>query len=334
VAGATRETITTGSVDVLGNPVGGQESEVPAHRTYAVVVRRLAFQDQGPFALDHANQHGPMAISVDGIVRLTRATGVLDVGRQTLRVEQQPAQLEGRDVGLEFRGVYVDPSSNAAVTTASMRGDAAAITLQDGTSHVFEVATTSLLVAAAAALAYFWPTVRYYAAKVVAVPLYAKLEKGDVLENELRTQIYDLIRSTPGIHAHGLGDKIQIGWGTLIYHLHVLEKNHYVTSLRDGRHKRFFPVGLINWTERDKVAALRNETTKRIYDIIRQTPHVIQIQIAQTVGLSAPAVKWHVARLIGARLIEQKKVGRTIVYEPTGEPPSSTEGEGAAAASA
>lgn len=324
LAGATRETATTGGVDVFGNPVGGQESEVPAHKSYTVTVRDLELHGQGPVAFDHANDDGPLGLAVNGIVRLSRATGVLGVGGETLRIERQPAQLEGPDIGLEFRGVYIDPTSDTAVSTASLRGNAAAVSLQDGTSYVFEVATTSLLLALAAGTAYFWPTVRYYGTKLVAVPLYAKLEKGEVLDNELRTRIYEMIKSTPGIHAHGLGNNIQIGWGTLIYHLHVLEKNNYVTSLRDGRHKRFFPVGLINWTERDKVAALRNETSKEIYDIIRANPHVIQVQIAQMIGLSAPAVKWHVARLIGARLIEQKKVGRTIVYEPTGEPPGET----------
>jgi predicted transcriptional regulator len=166
-------------------------------------------------------------------------------------------------------------------------------------------------------LAYFSPLLRYLVAG------FAKLRPPDVLNNKAREELMRLIREEPGVGASEVGRRLRsstgAGWSTVVYHLRVLEKNRLVSSLIDGRHRRFFPVGEIRWQDRAVLAVLKNDKSKQLYEALRARPGLIRRELAATIGTTEPGVTWHLRRLLRSGLIERRVDGRSPRYFPTNQ---------------
>ncbi|GEM_PF-4539836 len=164
-----------------------------------------------------------------------------------------------------------------------------------------------------AGLIYFWPRLRF-ALTALMLPLYSRIERTEVLEHTKRDEIYELIRATPGIHAHEIGEKALIGWGTTVYHLKLLESHGLVVSKKSGRYKRFF-VNTGEYTKKkDVYGALRNETAKRVAEFIVEHPGSSQKELCAAVGIQPSLASWHVEKLEGVGLVKRVKDGRQVRY--------------------
>ena len=73
------------------------------------------------------------------------------------------------------------------------------------------------------------------------LPLFTRLHKEEVLDNELRGMIRGAIGADPGIHYNELVRQINVANGTVAYHLMTLEREGIIKSRRDGVLKRFYP---------------------------------------------------------------------------------------------
>jgi predicted transcriptional regulator len=121
----------------------------------------------------------------------------------------------------------------------------------------------------------------------------------------------------PGISASELGRRTHCGWGTLVYHLSVLEREDMVWSAREGRHRRYFAQGGINYSDRDAVGLLRNPASRRLADAVQRAPGIIQKDLSREVQLTPSTVAWHVDRLVAAGLVEKRAEGRQVRYFPS-----------------
>lgn len=165
--------------------------------------------------------------------------------------------------------------------------------------------------------AYFaWPAVKFGATKFMLFPLYARLRKEDILENPLRDDILDVVDREPGISASELGRRLSCGWGTLVYHLTVLERMQLLSSAREGRHKRFFVQGRINYSDKGAVGLLANPAARTLLLAIQEHPGVIQKELARMLGLTSGTISWHVERLSSAGLVVKEEDGRAVRYYP------------------
>lgn len=175
---------------------------------------------------------------------------------------------------------------------------------------------------------YFLPALSFAASKAwIGVAGYAKLRREEILDNKIRDQILQVVRNDPGITTSDLARRVDAGWGTVVYHLSVLERNNMVSSLIDGRFHRFFPVGVIDFSARGQVAVLKNERTKLIYELIDTEPGIVQEVLARRVGISAPAAIFHLKRLEEVGMVGRVKKGRKVHYytnEKMALPPSDT----------
>lgn len=169
-------------------------------------------------------------------------------------------------------------------------------------------------------LAYFLPVLKFAGTQgLMLFPGYAKLHKDDILNNKPREAMLNAIRADPGITPQELRRVAGIGWGTTVYHLGVLEKNKLVSALVDGRHKRFFPTDKVPWSQRDQLAALKNVRTKQLYELIMSEPGVDTSGAAKRLGISRPALYFHVHRLESTRLVGKDLDGRRVRYFPLQE---------------
>lgn len=78
-----------------------------------------------------------------------------------------------------------------------------------------------------------------------------------------------------------------------------------ITSTRRGLYKYYFPAGLFKEGEKEILEVLTRETARKIliYIIERKCP--TQIDIVDSVGISARSVGWHVGRLIDLAIIRE-----------------------------
>lgn len=171
--------------------------------------------------------------------------------------------------------------------------------------------------AGAGFLAYFWSSIKAWGMRSLLVPaigLYARVTHAEVFDNAVREQIYAAIRSRPGISASDLAKQASVSWGTTIYHLEVLEQNRMVSSLRKGRHRRYFENGADLNASKDVVALLQNPVTASIAQQIRVAPGTTQKDLAHATGMSPQALHWHLVRLVEAGLVRKERAGRFVKH--------------------
>lgn len=184
-------------------------------------------------------------------------------------------------------------------------------------SRLVPVVAESLAVGATVAvsaglLAYFWPSVKTWVFRVGFIPLYAKISRAEVFHNSVREGIFNTIKAQPGVSASDLARAAGVSWGTTIYHLEVLEQNKMVSSIRNGRHRRYFENGCVIGTSKDVVAILQNTVTANVERNVRSTPGATQKELASATGMSPQALHWHLTRLVRVGVVRKQRDGRVV----------------------
>ena len=151
------------------------------------------------------------------------------------------------------------------------------------------------------------------------VPLYVRLKKDEVLDNYTRGKIHGYIIANPGDNYNSIRDALELSNGIVAHHLHTLEREGLVQSMRDGMYRRFFPANAKLPPEDEGHFNIQ----KRVVAIIRANPGISQKEIAQKAGVSSPTVNYHVNVLSTARMIRVEKFGRrTRCYVIEQQPPT------------
>jgi DNA-binding transcriptional ArsR family regulator len=180
---------------------------------------------------------------------------------------------------------------------------------------VLHPAATAALAAVAFAgaglLAYFGGAIKK-ALWLPLVGLYAKISRAEVFENEVRERIFQMIKASPGLSASALAQAAGVAWGTTIYHLDVLEQTRMVTSIREGRHRRYFENGAQLTATKETVAVLCNPVTSQVAQRVKSTPGLTQKDLAQATGLSPQALHWHLVRLVKTGVVRKQREGRVV----------------------
>lgn len=156
----------------------------------------------------------------------------------------------------------------------------------------------------------------------VALLLFSRLARGEVLDHPRRAALLDAIREEPGVHGAQLAKRLGMGNGALLYHLAVLERERIVAPVQDGRARRYFAAGSLARDEMLRKSVLRTPSFRRMHDIIRASPGISLKDAAACAGLTPPAAHHAVARLIEAGLVRRARDGRKVELHPEHvEPP-------------
>jgi outer membrane protein assembly factor BamB/DNA-binding MarR family transcriptional regulator len=151
------------------------------------------------------------------------------------------------------------------------------------------------------------------------VPLYVRLKRDEVLDNYTRGKIHGYIIANPGDNYNSIRDALELSNGIVAHHLHTLEREGLVQSMRDGMYRRFFPANAKLPPEDEGHFNIQ----KRIVAVIRDNPGISQKEIALKVGVSSPTVNYHVSVLSTARMIRIEKFGRrTRCFVLESQPPT------------
>jgi DNA-binding transcriptional ArsR family regulator len=154
---------------------------------------------------------------------------------------------------------------------------------------------------------------------LLALPLYSRLKRNELLENGVRERIYRALEQQPGLSIIQVCRAAKVGWGTAVYHLQRLERDKLVVSRRDGQYRRFFHNG--HAPEEGALApaarALQAPIAQRIAAFVLANPGCAQKDLCLALGIQPPlASKW-LGRLLEAGLLTSQREWKLVRYAPT-----------------
>jgi predicted transcriptional regulator len=138
------------------------------------------------------------------------------------------------------------------------------------------------------------------------LPLYSKIRKEEVLDQFTRGKIQGYITAYPGEHYNSIKAQLGMNNGALAYHLKVLEREGYVTSIRDGVYKRYYPKETIVPMRRGQFSQMQ----EMFLGHIRDCPGISQDGLARAMKVSNQVVYYHVRNLMAAGAVRLEKDGK------------------------
>ena len=137
-----------------------------------------------------------------------------------------------------------------------------------------------------------------------------RLTMEEVLENEFRNQILNIIIENPGIHYSELLRSVDTSSSNLAWHLDILETYKIISKKRVGRFLIFYPFIDKNPFLDFDINLIKSKTTLDIFQIIGDNPGIFQHQIAKRMDLNRKTIKYHLDKLMSSNLIRIERIGR------------------------
>lgn len=259
-------------------------------------------------------------------VEFFNADGALRVGAVDYRASDDdviaagdviltPAPVEaGQELSTDGAPIYA--SSFATRVSGDIRSIDLEGTIAFLDSPVEQAGFAALVAGVVALVAYGWQHLAFAAAA-----LYTRLNKPDILENDVRSNIFDIIRLNPGISAREVHRRSSQSWGTVVYHLRQLERHHLVVSRTLGRTRNYYENhGKYRGME-VQLACLQSDRARTLARAIALQPGITQEALATASGFPQPTTSYYVRKLKQAGLVEEQRNGRYVKYVPHGDLP-------------
>lgn len=251
-------------------------------------------------------------LDVQGHLAATRATGSVAVEGEPARALADEALVVSGDVQGMLSGGE-DPRAGHL----SAAGDVTYVRTGDEAAGfpVAQVATVTLGLAVLATVGMvLWKTKEVG----LGLLLFSRVSRAKALDHDTRSEIYELIKTHPGMAPHEVVERLDVGWSTVTYHLDVLERTELVVAHKQGRYRRYFDrtTGRFANGRKQVVSVLQNETTARIAHAVRDHPGLVQRRLAEALGMAPSSIHWHVKRLVEAGLVEKERAARAVALRP------------------
>jgi len=158
-----------------------------------------------------------------------------------------------------------------------------------------------------------------YTAKPVlfSAPLFAGVsykENPSFLNQQTRMEIYDFVKSNPGIHFRDICKSLSMPIGLVQYHLSVLSNAGLLLVFRDGRYKRFFESKRFTRDEMKVISLLRCETAGKILATLLEKQAISHKALASNLKISSQALTWQINRLKENGLVNSAMEGMRVLY--------------------
>ena len=137
-----------------------------------------------------------------------------------------------------------------------------------------------------------------------------RLTLDEVLENENRNKIIDLILNEPGIHFNELLRKSELAPGNLVWHLDILETYKVIGKKRIGNFIAYFPYYQKNPISNLDLKLSKSKLTLDILEIIEKEPGIWNSVITKRKKVDHKTIHYHIKKLIDLELVIVKKEGR------------------------
>lgn len=130
-----------------------------------------------------------------------------------------------------------------------------------------------------------------------------------------RRMIMKVVEEHPGVHKSELCRQVGLGWGTVSYHLRLLERARRLQTVSGKREVRVF-LGNIPQERMKALAALQGEGGQAVAGLLADRPGVRQADICRALGASRKLIRRHLEVLQKEGLITSEG-NRRARYLPT-----------------
>jgi predicted transcriptional regulator len=143
-----------------------------------------------------------------------------------------------------------------------------------------------------------------------------RLSLEEVLENENRSKIIDLILTNPGIHLNELLRETDLSPGNLVWHLDILEKYEIIGKKHVSNYVVYFPYYQKNPLSNLDLKLRKSELTLKVLELIEEKPGMWNNKMAEIFDVDHKTTKYHLDKLMELDLIFSEKDGRKKKYYP------------------
>ena len=138
--------------------------------------------------------------------------------------------------------------------------------------------------------------------------------KNEVLENENRRKIYEVIERNPGTHLRELQRALDIPITTLEYHLGYMARKRIIYSEIDSHYKRYYAKQL-DQGDKKVLSALRQKRPREIVLLILANEKAKYQFIANYLKLPHSTLSFYLKYLVDNDNLEKEKVGYETIYQ-------------------
>ena len=146
-----------------------------------------------------------------------------------------------------------------------------------------------------------------------------RLSLDEVLENENRNKIIELILNEPGIHFNELLRKTDLAAGNLVWHLDILQTYKIIGKKRVGNFIAYFPYYQKNPISNVDLKLQKSKFTLQILEMIENEPGIWNNLITKKFKVDHKTIHYHLNKLQELGLIKSEKEGRKKKIYPNFE---------------
>jgi len=137
--------------------------------------------------------------------------------------------------------------------------------------------------------------------------------KDEILENERRHEIYNIVRKNPGLHLRELQRITNMPLASLEYHLNYMSRRNVIIEEKTGHYTRYY-CSVLDPEEKRMLMVLRQKRLREIVMTILVSKKAKYQTIVETLGLPSSTVSFYIKCLMENSIIERTKVGYENIY--------------------
>ena len=135
------------------------------------------------------------------------------------------------------------------------------------------------------------------------------------IKNQNRQNISKYIIDNPGTTKAEISSNLGINRGTVKYHLHKLESDGRIASIKVGKFTKLFKNSSeLKNDEKIITSHIRGETSRILLWSILENPGITNQELAKTLRMDKSTVHWHAHKFLADDMIRFEKEGRYLKY--------------------
>jgi predicted transcriptional regulator len=142
------------------------------------------------------------------------------------------------------------------------------------------------------------------------------VRREEVLEYETRRKVYGLIEAEPGLHLRELERRSGVPLSTLRHHLRYLRQHRLVEVVEDKNVRRYFATSLAEPMDRRALAALRQESLRRVVLYVLSRGGTAEYQdILNDLRVPPSTLGVYLSQLTQQGVLARRSIGRESRYD-------------------
>jgi len=123
-------------------------------------------------------------------------------------------------------------------------------------------------------------------------------------------RILDVVAARPGASVQQISEEVGLTRTSTLHHLRRLARRGAVLAVRQGRRLTHFPASIRESSQHTLLGLMHVLTARLLVEALAQDPEVSWRRLAQRLGVTPRAVRWHVRRLQEDGLLRVEGTGK------------------------